>query len=64
MKKDMIMMVAWSIVLIAGFDVGLSEFGFNLIGLLTNATLIIVFNYIVLIASLYALYTMFTMKKK
>ncbi len=64
MKKNMIgMMIAWTIVLIAGFDVGLSQW-FSLIGLLTNATLIMVFKYIVLIASIYALYTLFTMKSK
>ncbi len=57
------MMVAWTIVLIAGFDVGLSQW-FSLIGILSNGTLIMIFKYIVLVASIYALYTLFTMKDK
>ena len=57
------MMVAWTIVLIAAFDVGLSQW-FSLIGLLSNATVIMVFKYIVLICAVYATYTMFTMKHK
>ena len=62
MKKNMMgVMIAWTIVLIAAFDVGLSQW-FSLIGILTNATLILVFKYIVLISSIYAAYTMFTMK--
>jgi len=60
-KNMMLMTVAWTIVLIAAFDVGLSQW-FNLIGILTNSTLIMVFKYIVLISSIYATYTMFTMK--
>jgi len=64
MKTKMIaMMVAWTIVLIAGFDVGLSQW-FSLIGILSNGTLIMIFKYIVLVASIYALYTLFTMKDK
>jgi len=61
-NKMIAMMVAWTIVLIAGFHVGLSNW-FSLIGLLTNSTLITIANYIVLIASVYAAYTLFTMKK-
>ena len=62
MGKDMkLMMVTWSIVLIAAFDVGLSQW-FSLIGFLGNATLIMVVKYVVLVASIYAAYTMFTMK--
>jgi len=57
-----LMMIAWTIVLIAGFEVGLTPW-FSIIGLLQNATVIMVVQWIVLIASLYALYTMFTMKK-
>jgi hypothetical protein len=63
MNKNTGMMVAWTIVLIAGFEVGLSQW-FSIIGLLSNATLIMVAQYIVLIASIYAAYTMFTMKHK
>ena len=63
MPKNMIVMtIAWTIVLIASLDVGLSVFNFSLIGLLTNSTLITVFKYIVLISALYGIYTMFTMK--
>jgi hypothetical protein len=57
-----LMTTAWSIILIAAFDIGLSEFGFSLIGLLTNATLITIFNYLVLVSAIYGLYSMFTMK--
>jgi len=65
MAKNTLMMVAWSIILIAAFDVGLSVFGgFSLIGLLTNSTLITIFNYLVLISAIYGLYSMFTMKDK
>lgn len=56
-----LMMVTWTIVLIAAFDVGLSQW-FGLIGLLKNATVITVANYVVLVAAIYATYTMFTMK--
>jgi hypothetical protein len=63
MEKSTGMMIAWTIVLIAAFDVGLSQW-FGLIGLLTNATLIMVAKYVVLIAAIYAAYTMFTMKHK
>ncbi len=62
-NKMIVMMVAWTIVLIAAFDVGLSQW-FSLIGLLSNATVIMVFKYIVLICAVYATYTMFTMKHK
>lgn len=65
MQKNMILMtVAWSIVLLAALDVGLSQFGFSLIGLLSNATLITIVRYIVLISAIYGIYTMFTMKHK
>lgn len=62
MPKNMIVMtIAWTIILIAAFDVGLSQW-FSLIGILSNATLIMVFKYLVLISALYGTYTMFTMK--
>jgi len=64
MKKNMtVMMIAWTIVLIGAFDVGLSQW-FSLIGILSNGTLIMVFKYLVLISAVYATYTMFTMKHK
>ena len=64
MKNSMIIMtISWTIVLIAAFDVGLSQW-FSLIGLLTNSTLIMIFKYLVLISAVYATYTMFTMKHK
>ena len=62
-NKSTAMMIAWTIVLIAAFDVGLSQW-FSLIGVLSNSTLITVVNYIVLISAIYAAYTMFTMKHK
>lgn len=62
MSKNMICMTfAWTIILIAAFDVGLSQW-FSLIGILTNTTLIMVFKYLVLISAIYGTYTMFTMK--
>ena len=60
-NKMKIMTVAWTIVLIAAFDVGLSQW-FGLIDILTNATLIMIFKILVLISAIYATYTMFTMK--
>ena len=60
-NKMKLMMVAWTIVLIASFDVGLSEW-FGLIDLLGNTTLIMVVRYVVLASAIYATYTMFTMK--
>jgi len=60
-NKMMFMTIAWTIVLIGAFDVGLSQW-FSLIGIITNATLIMLFKYLVLISSIYAAYTMFTMK--
>ncbi len=64
MSKNMtVMMIAWTLVLIAGFDVGLSQW-FSLIGILTNGTLIMIFKYLVLISAIYGTYTMFTMKHK
>ncbi len=62
MPKNMIVMtIAWTIILIAAFDVGLSQW-FSLIGVLGNATAIMVVKYLVLISAIYGTYTMFTMK--
>lgn len=64
MSKNMSgMMIAWTIVLIASFDFGLSQW-FSLIGLLTNATAIMLVKYLVLISAIYATYSMCTMKHK
>lgn len=62
-KNMMVTMVAWTIVLIASFDVALSQW-FSLIGLLKNATLIMIVKYLVLISAVYATYSMLTMKHK
>tara|TARA_Y100000310_G_scaffold342852_1_gene447884 strand:+ start:6004 stop:6201 length:198 start_codon:yes stop_codon:yes gene_type:complete len=64
MGKGKLMMAAWIIVLIAAFHVGLGQLNFDLIGLLTNDTLIMVFEWLVLLSALYGLYSMFTMKHK